>query len=131
MTNRPVQAFAADKYDEARANRHKKKSPAASGEISTESHYERNESVKSTLPQFNTSFEIATKHASISVDAAHGNDEAIVCLDIDGMHSPLSPAEALSVAAALQAVAVHQMESRPREIRRKTEPGAPSFEESV
>lgn len=40
----------------------------------------------------------------------------------------LLPERAQSLAAALQAVAVYQLEQQPREITRRTEPGQSSFE---
>lgn len=54
-------------------------------------------------------------------------DENVVTLRATGLQIKLTPSEACSLAAALQAVAVHQLEQAPRSIRRLVEPGSPEL----
>lgn len=64
-----------------------------------------------------------------------GGQEAVILegLDlvrIDGQHGPIhvDAAEALQLAAAIQAVAIDMLEQQPRYVRRATEPGAPELD---
>jgi hypothetical protein len=94
-------------------------------------------SVNTRLPQnpskFEAQFILSTGQTRIWVMPELVTDgKSVVSLTDDhDANILISPAEALSVAAALQAVAVHLMESEPREIRRHTAPGSPSFEDDV
>ena len=80
--------------------------------------------------KLSSAFSIATTHARISVGsereywADNALPDVVRLTDDSESHMLLTPAEALSVAAALQAVAVHL-------IRRSTEAGNPSFEEAL
>ena len=92
----------------------------------------------STVPQavdkFDARFILSTAHARIWVQPeTHGRTgEAIVELTDDyESNLLLSPTEALSVAAALTAVATHVLEEESRFITRRTVPGAPAFEEGI
>lgn len=78
------------------------------------------------------SFDTTIHVAGVEVMAdQRGGNTLLVSIDLgDGIRS-FTPAEACALAAALQAVAVYQMEQQPREIRRSTEPGAPAFEEAI
>ena len=58
-------------------------------------------------------------------------DEPVVVLRTFEELLTFTPAEACALAAALQAVGVFLMEEEPRIITRRTEPGNPSFEETV
>ncbi len=93
---------------------------------------------------FNSRFVINAELGHIFVEAEHEylarcnvrnavalSDNALI--RIDGSDGPLlvTAAEALQVAAAIQAVAIDLLEQQPREIRRNTEPGNPSFEEGI
>ncbi|QZY52712.1 hypothetical protein [Leucobacter tenebrionis] len=100
---------------------------------------------QSTPEKSFSTFEVATAHTRVYIEsddefcAQAGISNEMRVLDTTGMIrldtgddvTFLRPAEALSVAAALQAVAVHLMEAAPRELRRNTEPGNPAFEEEV
>lgn len=117
-----------------------KKAPAATGAINTETSSKRNESVKTSLPQpegFSTRFELPSLTVgNIAVRAGHlvGNnepDQPIVVLDVPARDAALTAAQALSLAASLQAVSVFLLEAEPRTVTRKTEPGSPSFEEAI
>lgn len=92
---------------------------------------------------FEARFVISAKFGSILVEPEHdyarrhGGQEGeifkglhLVRID-NGIDGPihLDAAEALQVAAAVQAVAVDLLEQQPREITRRTEPGAPGFED--
>lgn len=138
MTSRPpIQAYAGDEYDEARANRYKKKAPAATGAINTETPRKRNESMNTSIPHpsdnFDALFVMSVGRNRVWVQPASlANGESIIELT-DDLNSNLlmKPTEALAVAAALQAVATHVLEEESRFIRRRTEPGQPAFEEGI
>lgn len=91
-----------------------------------------------------THFDLTTGHARIRVqseadywhqyDSQHSTDITqagglVRLTDDSDAHILLSPTEALSVAAAIQAIAVGLLERSPREIRRSTEPGQPAAED--
>lgn len=127
----------------------KKASAATEAIKKSEPNPYEGEQTMSTVPQtadkFSNEFSIATTHARVYIEPdddyceKYGIKPEQRALDTAGMLRLdtgedvvfLSPAEALSVAAALQAVSVHLLEQQPREIRRSTEPGAPSFEEAI
>lgn len=96
----------------------------------------RNESVKTsishTAKEFDPSFFLTTGRARIWVrpESLTSGEPVVELTDDYDSNMLLSPAETLSVAAALQAVATYLLEE-PKQLRRKTEPGAPSFEEGI
>lgn len=100
--------------------------------------YKKEETMTSTVPHpsenSDAQFILSTGHARIWVKPAlHGRTgESIVELTDDyESNMLLSPAEALSVAAALTAVATHVLEEESRFITRRTAPGQPAFEEAI
>lgn len=110
-----------------------KKAPAATGAIrNRNTNLYEGVTMTTTVPHAADKFEALL---SISVGtrgfARIEPDNDLVALRLPTPNENLTPAEACALAAALQAVAVHQMESQPREVRRMTEPGAPSFEEAI
>ncbi len=109
-------------------------------------YQEEGATMNASIPEIAVNFDINTGHARVQIqseadywrdydqpyaDEVTEKGDLVRLTDNSEAHILLSPAEALSVAAALQAVAIHLMERRPREIHRKTEPGAPGFEESI
>ncbi|WP_458838484.1 hypothetical protein [Leucobacter sp. HY1910] len=58
-------------------------------------------------------------------------DSPVIVLDVPERDAALSLEQALSVMAALQSSVVRLMEEQGRQITRRTEPGAPSFEETI
>ena len=78
---------------------------------------------ENTNTEFNTEFQIGSM-------AVIADSRSVRTLTPIGTLT-FTPEQALAYASALQAVAVHVMEQQPREIRRDTEPGAPSFEEAI
>lgn len=62
--------------------------------------------------------------ATSTITGGNEPDELAVTLMMPERHMTFSPESACALAAALQAVAVHQLEE-PRELRRNTEPGTP------
>lgn len=100
------------------------------------------QSRKNANPSFDARFVINAEFGQVTIEpeaeyiARHGAQEAVIYeglqfVRIDGPHDPIhvTAAEALQLAAAIQAVAIDLMEQEPREIRRRTEAGAPSFEQ--
>lgn len=91
--------------------------------------------INNSLPDttdFDTKFILKTGHARVWVQSQNvpNADPVVELTDDFESNLLLTPAEALSLAAALQSVAVHLMEE-PRTLTRKTEPGAPQFEEGI
>ncbi len=92
--------------------------------------------MKTSLPQpegFSTRFELPSLTVgNIAVRAGHlvGNnepDQPIVVLDVPARDAALTAAQALSLAASLQAVSVFLLEAEPRTVTRRTEPGTPDL----
>lgn len=87
---------------------------------------------ENTNTDFNTSINVAGHTVSVgTMTGGNEPDVPVVTFRTAEEDIAFTPTEACALAAALQAVAVHLMESEPREIRRTTEPGAPAFEESI
>lgn len=93
---------------------------------------------------FDARFLIDAEFGPITVEsereyiARHDSDESAVLKDLDlvridngGGVVHVDAAEALQLAAAIQAVAVDMLEQQPRYVRRRTEAGAPSFEDVI
>ena len=84
--------------------------------------------------KFSTRFDLRTRNTRVEVQSERdysAEDVDLVRLtDDQEAHLLLSPAEALSVAAALQAVATHLLEDQPhhRSITRQTAPGQPEHD---
>lgn len=111
-------------------------------------NYQKEETMKLIIPESSSRFDISTGHARIEVQSerdywiADGGytdrvnyladaGDLVRLTDDQGAHLLLSPAEALSIAAALQAVATHLLEDKTHTITRRTEPGQPAFEETI
>lgn len=126
----------------------KKNAPEAlhrdEGDRST--NYQKEETMKPIISEFSSRFDISTGHARIEVqseadywrphDGTYASEIAeqgdlVRLTDNSESHILLSPGEALSVAAALQAVATHLLEDKSHTITRRTEPGQPAFEEAI
>lgn len=93
---------------------------------------------------FNARFLISTEFGPITVEsereyiARYDSAESVIFKGLDLVRIDngndvvhVDAAEALQLAAAIQAVAVDLLEQQPRYVRRTTEPGAPSFEEAL
>lgn len=83
-----------------------------------------------SLPRIPAHSETAIKVAGLTVApnqliGGGEPDENVVTIITREETLSFTPAEACALSAALSAVAVHLMESEPREIRRNTEPGQP------
>lgn len=115
----------------------KKKAPALDGVSGAIDNQNKNlerriDSVNTIQPQttdnFDTRFKLSTGQTRILIEAAEDpvvSERRVVSLNgEDSLHLRLRPEEALSVAAALQAVATYLLEE-PRQLRRRTEPGEP------
>lgn len=137
MTNRPpIQAYAGDEYDAPRANRHKEKTPDAKQFGDSREEGNRNtyqgDPLNPIEPQSAENRDdfavIKVAGLTIAPGILTGGDqpnELVVTMRTpDGMLS-FTPAEACALSAALSAVGVFQMESEPRIITRRTEPGQP------
>lgn len=89
---------------------------------------------------FDARFIVEAEFGSIAVESErdytsrHNCPEAVIFAGIDLVRIDngdavihVDAADALALAAAIQAVAVDLLETRPREIRRNTPPGEPEF----
>lgn len=98
---------------------------------------EGKESMHTTLPVIGHKYEIATIDGRVWLESERdfwGAPELAPNVRIsaeNGSHFVISAPEALSIAAALNAVAVRLMDTAPREIHRHTKPGNPPFEDDV
>ncbi len=113
----------------------KKNAPEALQRVEGETQNLGKESIMNSLPtasdNFDALFVLKVGRNRVWVQpASRQNGESIVELtdDLDS-NLLLRPNEALAVAAALQSVATHVLEEESRFIRRRTEPGAPAFED--
>ncbi len=89
-----------------------KKAPAATGAISNQNNQFQGVQMSNIIrQQFHTRIRVAG--LTVAPNALTGGDQpdaAVVTLRATGLQITLTPAEACALAAALQAVAVHQME---------------------
>ena len=129
-------------------NPHKKKAPdAAVAKQDREegkqfdSNIQEGGQTMSTVPQASDKFSTAFTLPSVNVGSITaragvmtGGDEPdtpVVVLDVPDRNAALTPAQALSIAASLQSLAVYLMEQEGRELHRRTEFGQPAFEEAI
>lgn len=119
----------------------------AEAEHRNPSHQE-GETMTTSLPKtasiFDARFLIDAEFGPITVEsereyiARFGGTEAVIFKDLDLVRIDngndvihVDAAEALQLAAAIQAVAIDMLEQQPRYLKRRTEPGNPHFEEAI
>lgn len=103
-----------------------------------------NTSVTHAPDNFDARFLISTEFGSIAVEsereyiARFDSAESVLLKDLDLVRIDngnevihVDAAEALQLAAAIQAVAIDMLEQQPRYLTRRTEAGAPAFEEGI
>lgn len=113
----------------------KKKAPAGQGEGNkSEPIIQEQEQTMSTIiahtpDKFDTTFALTTASGRVwaELDTDRAGKPVVALLDDLDSSMRFTATEALAVAAALQALAVHLLEE-PREIRRVTEPGSPEID---